>query len=362
MIKTIKITGKQQAWLETFQEHQNLLVNCCTNQIEDVETAELTFRFSARPKTVSYEDTQLELINNEIEHFKKVLTPSMHGKLKALFNDDFMYTPRTRRTAAVATPEVATPNLSSVIFSEESILEEEVLVVANGSHSQEIQVNLESNDHQEEELLNESEEEVVSKELQDQFEQVSSIRGNKYRNEIQHVTIAEFKDLSFVDMHYRVSGMKEWPDPNTLGYLLVDKNGVPYEVQTVAGATEQDIASLRAASNQAKPVEEKVTSKNVVVEAPVQDHEEQFVDTFEGPISVKLLINFDPTRDRISSQMVYEEEKDGVVVNLLKGYRRSSVQGLSTEMTFYINDDNYKAWLKVRDEIYAKRKADAGLW
>ncbi len=141
MIKTIRITGKQQAWLETFQEHQNLLVNCCSNN-EDTEVNELTFRFSARPKTVSYEDTQVELINNEIEHFKKVLTPSMHGKLKALFNDDFVYAPRTRRTtqnpvvaAVVAAPVVEVEQ--EILQESDSIFEDQIpvedTVVANGS-------------------------------------------------------------------------------------------------------------------------------------------------------------------------------------------------------------------------------------
>lgn len=341
MIKTIRITGKQQAWLETFQEHQNMAVNCCSNN-EDTEVNELTFRFSARPKTVSYEDTQVELINNEIEHFKKVLTPSMHGKLKALFNDDFMYTPRTRRTtqapvvaAVVAAPVATVPELES-----DSNFEHE-----NSDVQTPKALSVES----------ELEAKIVEHEL------VSSVRGNKHRNEVQYLLISEFKDLSGVTIQHQVSGLKEWPLPGPMGYVLVNKNGVPYNDQSVEGAMAEELK----AATQTKPVvveQPKPVVVKQVEEVEVPMIEDSFVDTFEGPISVKLLINFDPTRDRISSQMVYEEEKDGVVVNLLKGYRRSSVQGLSTEMTFYINDDNYKAWLKVRDEIYAKRKADAGLW
>lgn len=341
MIKTIRITGKQQAWLETFQEHQNMAVNCCSNN-EDTEVNELTFRFSARPKTVSYEDTQVELINNEIEHFKKVLTPSMHGKLKALFNDDFMYTPRTRRTtqapvvaAVVAAPVATVPELES-----DSNFEHE-----NSDVQTPKALSVES----------ELEAKIVEHEL------VSSVRGNKHRNEVQYLLISEFKDLSGVTIQHQVSGLKDWPLPGPMGYVLVNKNGVPYNDQSVEGAMAEELKAATQTKpvvvEQPKPV---VVKQEVIEEVPMI--EDSFVDTFEGPISVKLLINFDPTRDRISSQMVYEEEKDGVVVNLLKGYRRSSVQGLSTEMTFYINDDNYKAWLKVRDEIYAKRKADAGLW
>jgi hypothetical protein len=353
MIKTIRITGKQQAWLETFQEHQNLLVNCCSNN-EDTEVNELTFRFSARPKTVSYEDTQLELINNEIEHFKKVLTPSMHGKLKALFNDDFMYTPRTRRTTAAtvaAAPIVeVTPVVEQEILQEsDSIFEDQIpvedTVVANPQG------------FTGDESLSESnfEAKIVEHEL------VSSVRGNKHRYEVQHLTVPEFKDLSGVMIQHQVSGLKDWPLPGPMGYVLVNKNGVPYNDQSVEGAMAEE---LKAATQpkpvvveQPKPV---VVKQEVIEEVPMI--EDSFVDTFEGPISVKRLINFDPTRDRISSQIVYQEVEDGVTVSHLKGYRKTSIQGISSEMIFYIDDENYRAWQDVKVEQYAQRKREAALW
>jgi hypothetical protein len=350
MIKTIRITGKQQAWLETFQEHQNLLVNCCSNN-EDTEVNELTFRFSARPKTVSYEDTQLELINNEIEHFKKVLTPSMHGKLKALFNDDFMYTPRTRRTTAAtvaAAPIVeVTPVVEQEILQEsDSIFEDQIpvedTVVANPQG------------FTGDESLSESnfEAKIVEHEL------VSSVRGNKHRYEVQHLTVPEFKDLSGVMIQHQVSGLKEWPLPGPMGYVLVNKNGVPYNDQSVEGAMAEELkAATQPKPEQPKPV---VVKQEVIEEVPMI--EDSFVDTFEGPISVKRLINFDPTRDRISSQIVYQEVEDGVTVSHLKGYRKTSIQGISSEMIFYIDDENYRAWQDVKVEQYAQRKREAALW
>lgn len=350
MIKTIRITGKQQAWLETFQEHQNLLVNCCSNN-EDTEVNELTFRFSARPKTVSYEDTQLELINNEIEHFKKVLTPSMHGKLKALFNDDFMYTPRTRRTTAAtvaAAPIVeVTPVVEQEILQEsDSIFEDQIpvedTVVANPQG------------FTGDESLSESnfEAKIVEHEL------VSSVRGNKHRYEVQHLTVPEFKDLSGVMIQHQVSGLKEWPLPGPMGYVLVNKNGVPYNDQSVEGAMAEELkAATQPKPEQPKPV---VIKQEVIEEVPMI--EDSFVDTFEGPISVKRLINFDPTRDRISSQIVYQEVEDGVTVSHLKGYRKTSIQGISSEMIFYIDDENYRAWQDVKVEQYAQRKREAALW
>jgi hypothetical protein len=345
MIKTIRITGKQQAWLETFQEHQNMAVNCCSNN-EDIEVNELTFRFSARPKTVSYEDTQLELINNEIEHFKKVLTPSMHGKLKALFNDDFMYTPRTRRTtqapvvaAVVAAPVATVPELES-----DSNFEHENSDVQTPK-ALSVESELESN----------FEAKIVEHEL------ISSVRGNKHRYEVQHLTVPEFKDLSGVTIQHQVSGLKEWPLPGPMGYVLVNKNGVPYNDQSVEGAMAEE---LKAATQpkpvvveQPKPV---VIKQEVIEEVPMI--EDSFVDTFEGPISVKRLINFDPTRDRISSQIVYQEVEDGVTVSHLKGYRKTSIQGISSEMIFYIDDENYRAWQDVKVEQYAQRKREAALW
>lgn len=350
MIKTIRITGKQQAWLETFQEHQNLLVNCCSNN-EDTEVNELTFRFSARPKTVSYEDTQLELINNEIEHFKKVLTPSMHGKLKALFNDDFMYTPRTRRTTAAtvaAAPIVeVTPVVEQEILQEsDSIFEDQIpvedTVVANPQG------------FTGDESLSESnfEAKIVEHEL------VSSVRGNKHRYEVQHLTVPEFKDLSGVMIQHQVSGLKDWPLPGPMGYVLVNKNGVPYNDQSVEGAMAEELkAATQPKPEQPKPV---VIKQEVIEEVPMI--EDSFVDTFEGPISVKRLINFDPTRDRISSQIVYQEVEDGVTVSHLKGYRKTSIQGISSEMIFYIDDENYRAWQDVKVEQYAQRKREAALW
>lgn len=350
MIKTIRITGKQQAWLETFQEHQNLLVNCCSNN-EDTEVNELTFRFSARPKTVSYEDTQLELINNEIEHFKKVLTPSMHGKLKALFNDDFMYTPRTRRTTAAtvaAAPIVeVTPVVEQEILQEsDSIFEDQIpvedTVVANPQG------------FTGDESLSESnfEAKIVEHEL------VSSVRGNKHRYEVQHLTVPEFKDLSGVMIQHQVSGLKEWPLPGPMGYVLVNKNGVPYNDQSVEGAMAEELkAATQPKPEQPKPV---VIKQEVIEEVPMI--EDSFVDTFEGPISVKRLINFDPSRDRISSQIVYQEVEDGVTVSHLKGYRKTSIQGISSEMIFYIDDENYRAWQDVKVEQYAQRKREAALW
>lgn len=350
MIKTIRITGKQQAWLETFQEHQNLLVNCCSNN-EDTEVNELTFRFSARPKTVSYEDTQLELINNEIEHFKKVLTPSMHGKLKALFNDDFMYTPRTRRTTAAtvaAAPIVeVTPVVEQEILQEsDSIFEDQIpvedTVVANPQG------------FTGDESLSESnfEAKIVEHEL------VSSVRGNKHRYEVQHLTVPEFKDLSGVMIQHQVSGLKDWPLPGPMGYVLVNKNGVPYNDQSVEGAMAEELkAATQPKPEQPKPV---VIKQEVIEEVPMI--EDSFVDTFEGPISVKRLINFDPSRDRISSQIVYQEVEDGVTVSHLKGYRKTSIQGISSEMIFYIDDENYRAWQDVKVEQYAQRKREAALW
>lgn len=350
MIKTIRITGKQQAWLETFQEHQNLLVNCCSNN-EDTEVNELTFRFSARPKTVSYEDTQLELINNEIEHFKKVLTPSMHGKLKALFNDDFMYTPRTRRTTAAtvaAAPIVeVTPVIEQEILQEsDSIFEDQIpvedTVVANPQG------------FTGDESLSESnfEAKIVEHEL------ISSVRGNKHRYEVQHLTVPEFKDLSGVMIQHQVSGLKDWPLPGPMGYVLVNKNGVPYNDQSVEGAMAEELkAATQPKPEQPKPV---VIKQEVIEEVPMI--EDSFVDTFEGPISVKRLINFDPTRDRISSQIVYQEVEDGVTVSHLKGYRKTSIQGISSEMIFYIDDENYRAWQDVKVEQYAQRKREAALW
>lgn len=350
MIKTIRITGKQQAWLETFQEHQNLLVNCCSNN-EDTEVNELTFRFSARPKTVSYEDTQLELINNEIEHFKKVLTPSMHGKLKALFNDDFMYTPRTRRTTAAtvaAAPIVeVTPVVEQEILQEsDSIFEDQIpvedTVVANPQG------------FTGDESLSESnfEAKIVEHEL------VSSVRGNKHRYEVQHLTVPEFKDLSGVMIQHQVSGLKDWPLPGPMGYVLVNKNGVPYNDQSVEGAMAEELkAATQPKPEQPKPV---VVKQEVIEEVPMI--EDSFVDTFEGPISVKRLINFDPSRDRISSQIVYQEVEDGVTVSHLKGYRKTSIQGISSEMIFYIDDENYRAWQDVKVEQYAQRKREAALW
>lgn len=350
MIKTIRITGKQQAWLETFQEHQNLLVNCCSNN-EDTEVNELTFRFSARPKTVSYEDTQLELINNEIEHFKKVLTPSMHGKLKALFNDDFMYTPRTRRTTAAtvaAAPIVeVTPVVEQEILQEsDSIFEDQIpvedTVVANPQG------------FTGDESLSESnfEAKIVEHEL------ISSVRGNKHRYEVQHLTVPEFKDLSGVMIQHQVSGLKDWPLPGPMGYVLVNKNGVPYNDQSVEGAMAEELkAATQPKPEQPKPV---VIKQEVIEEVPMI--EDSFVDTFEGPISVKRLINFDPSRDRISSQIVYQEVEDGVTVSHLKGYRKTSIQGISSEMIFYIDDENYRAWQDVKVEQYAQRKREAALW
>jgi hypothetical protein len=325
-------------------------VNCCSNN-KDTEVNELTFRFSARPKTVSYEDTQLELINNEIEHFKKVLTPSMHGKLKALFNDDFMYTPRTRRTTAAtvaAAPIVeVTPVVEQEILQEsDSIFEDQIpvedTVVANPQG------------FTGDESLSESnfEAKIVEHEL------VSSVRGNKHRYEVQHLTVPEFKDLSGVMIQHQVSGLKEWPLPGPMGYVLVNKNGVPYNDQSVEGAMAEELkAATQPKPEQPKPV---VIKQEVIEEVPMI--EDSFVDTFEGPISVKRLINFDPTRDRISSQIVYQEVEDGVTVSHLKGYRKTSIQGISSEMIFYIDDENYRAWQDVKVEQYAQHKREAALW
>ena len=83
-VQTSKITKKQREWL-------NHLVRL---------NSSITFRFNNRPSTVSFETDEINIILSEIESIKALPTPSQYAKLRMIFDESFVYTPRTRRTAA----------------------------------------------------------------------------------------------------------------------------------------------------------------------------------------------------------------------------------------------------------------------
>jgi hypothetical protein len=115
-VQTIKITKKQRAVLEH-------LVRLNAN---------ITFQFNNRPSTVAFETEDATIILSELESIKQILTPSQYAKLRTLFDDTFIYTPRTRRTVAAtpaAIPVVEPAETLLVVTPEPVIVKEPVIEI-----------------------------------------------------------------------------------------------------------------------------------------------------------------------------------------------------------------------------------------
>lgn len=278
-VQTSKITKKQRECL-------NLLVRL---------NSSITFRFNNRPSTVSFESDDATTILSELESIKAVLTPSQYAKLRMIFDESFVYTPRTRRTA-VATP--ATPVVVETILEAPTPIQVVEPVI---------------------ELLSEQiiEEPIIN---------LNAVRGNLNRDAINEMTREEFESLTTTQM-YR-NAKQELP--------------IDYDLKIVDKKEEDNPWS--------RPSNERTFTNPYAIKQPIKKVEEP--DTSWNKYE-------DLSNKWYLSETIYKEEKDGFTLSYQNKISKTT---LTVIETVYIDNDQYKAYLKVKEDIQNKRRQSAMMW
>ena len=283
-VQTSKITKKQRECL-------NLLVRL---------NSSITFVFNNRPSTVSFETEDATIILSELESIKTVLTPSQYAKLRMIFDESFVYTPRTRRTTAAiqAAPVVITPEPIQEV-------------------KQEAMPILESESNFEVTEIDEEKPKALSR-----------IRGNAHRDAINEMTQAEFNSLATTQLYNMLK--QEVP---------IDHNLQIVEPEPVKPTNPWHTMN-----------DERTFTNPYAIKQPIKKE--------EGPDNV-----WDKYEDLSDSwylsETIYKEEKDGFTLSFKNKISKST---LSVIGPVYIEDEQYKAWREKQIEEQNKRKANSMLW